>query len=78
MVEGALAHSRAEVALAETGIAGPTGGTAAKPVGLTYLAVARRGEQAAWERHVFAGTRAEVRRAAARRGLELLLALSRR
>lgn len=43
MAEGALAHSRAEVAVAITGIAGPTGGTATKPVGLVHFGLARKG-----------------------------------
>ncbi|HYO52397.1 CinA family protein [Archangium sp.] len=75
LAEGALARSRADVSLGETGISGPSGGSAAKPVGLVYLAVARRGGTSLCERHVFPGDRAEIRRAAARRGLELLLSL---
>ena len=42
MVLGALAHSRADIAVAVTGVAGPGGGSAAKPVGLVHLAAARR------------------------------------
>jgi nicotinamide-nucleotide amidase len=72
MAEGALARSRADVALAETGIAGPSGGTEAKPVGLVFLAVARRGAPTSCERHLFPGTRSQVRQAAAARALELL------
>lgn len=72
MAEGVLARSRAAVALAETGIAGPGGGTPAKPVGLVFLAVVRRGAAPVVERHVFPGDRRAVRLAAAARGLALL------
>lgn len=43
MVLGALAHSPADIAVAVTGVAGPGGGSAEKPVGLVHLAAARRG-----------------------------------
>jgi nicotinamide-nucleotide amidase len=43
MAEGALVHSNAALSVAVTGVAGPGGGTAAKPVGLVHIAAARTG-----------------------------------
>ena len=74
MAEGALAHARADVAVAVTGIAGPGGATPGKPVGLVYLALARRGTETAVERKHFPGDRAAVREATVLRALELLAA----
>jgi nicotinamide-nucleotide amidase len=74
MAEGALAHSRAGAVVSVTGIAGPGGGTATKPVGLVYIGCALRGGRPAVERHIFAGDRAAVRAATVKRALELLLA----
>jgi nicotinamide-nucleotide amidase len=80
MAQGALAHSRADIAVAITGIAGPDGGSAQKPVGTVVFAVARRGEEtpdgeAEAEMKLFPGDqgRGEVRRQAALVALELLL-----
>lgn len=73
MTAGALERSWADWAVAETGIAGPGGGTEAKPVGLVFIAVQRRGRAAVVERHRFEGDRRQVRQAAAARGLALLL-----
>lgn len=53
MADGALAHSPADIAVAVTGIAGPDGGTAEKPVGLVHLAAARRGGSALHEEKRF-------------------------
>ena len=72
MAAGALAASAAEVAVSATGIAGPGGATADKPVGLVYLGVCRRGAAAAHERHVFSGNRTAVRQAAVAAAFELL------
>jgi nicotinamide-nucleotide amidase len=45
MAEGALRNSRADIAVSVTGVAGPDGGSAEKPVGLVHLAAARRGRE---------------------------------
>lgn len=73
MAEGVLAHSRADIAVSVTGIAGPGGGSADKPVGLVFMGVARRGQPTRWERHVFSGDRSAVRLASTERALTLLL-----
>ena len=68
MAAGALARSGAQVALAISGIAGPTGGTPKKPVGTVWIAWAGPNEVTA-ERFHFAGDRAAVRQAAAEAAL---------
>ena len=65
MAEGALKHSRAQVAVAITGIAGPGGGSPDKPVGLVHFACAAIGQPTRHHAEVFAGDRAAVRLAAA-------------
>lgn len=62
MAQGALAHSRAQVAVAVTGIAGPGGGSAAKPVGTVWLGWATPDGVTSQVR-LFAGDRATVRQA---------------
>lgn len=64
MAEGALGHSRAQVALAVTGIAGPSGGTPEKPVGTVCFAWAGAGRATVSRRLLFAGDRQAVRRQA--------------
>ncbi len=72
MAEGALARSAAGIAVAVTGIAGPGGGTAAKPVGLVWFGLARTGRPTRTSNAIFTGDRNEVRRATVARALELL------
>ncbi len=69
MAEGALVHSHAQLALAVTGLAGPSGGTTEKPVGLVYLAFALTGQPAHTRRCVFAGDRLAIRAQAAAEAL---------
>ena len=72
MAEGARAASRADVAVAITGIAGPGGGSAEKPVGLVHLAVASpEGTRHLARRYSDLG-RTEIRRAAVKDALGLL------
>jgi nicotinamide-nucleotide amidase len=74
MAEGALAHSRADLAVAITGIAGPGGGSAEKPVGLVHFALARRGAATRHvERRFGPLTRSEIRESAVQQALEMLL-----
>jgi nicotinamide-nucleotide amidase len=73
MVAGALAHSAADLAIAVTGVAGPSGGTAEKPVGLVHLAVQRRGAPVQQAEHVFADSgRSAIRLATVREALTML------
>jgi nicotinamide-nucleotide amidase len=78
MAQGALKHSRADITVAITGVAGPGGGSDLKPVGTVVFARAERGEDpdaVNSEMKLFAptSTRAEVRFQAAVVALELLL-----
>ncbi len=61
MAAGALAHSRAQIAVAVTGIAGPAGASPGKPVGTVWLALARTSTPARAERLQLQGDRAAVR-----------------
>lgn len=72
MAEGAMAHSRADIAVSVTGVAGPEGGTAEKPVGLVCFGIARRGEAATSGRRVFAGDRTAIRAAAVAHAFALI------
>lgn len=74
MAEGALTHSRADIAIAVTGIAGPSGGTVIKPVGLVWFALATKGLRTRTERRVFTdGDRSFVRMRACETALMLIL-----
>jgi len=74
MAEGALGASGAGLAVAVTGIAGPGGGTEAKPVGLVHLAAALAGAGTRHQRHVFGGDRTAVRVATVEAALSMLFA----
>jgi nicotinamide-nucleotide amidase len=73
MVEGAIAHSRAQVAVAVTGIAGPDGGQPDKPVGTVWFAWKFPKKSIISEVCHFPGDRAAVRRATVAHALAKLL-----
>jgi nicotinamide-nucleotide amidase len=74
MAEGALVHSHAQVAVAVTGVAGPSGGSPAKPVGTVWFGFALPG-QVLTEKCHFDGDRAAVRQATVRHALTRLVEL---
>lgn len=74
MADGALSRSRAQLTIAVTGVAGPGGGSAEKPVGLVHFGCAMAGRETLHRREVFAGDRSNVRRETLRTALEMLLA----
>jgi nicotinamide-nucleotide amidase len=73
MAEGALTHSHAQVALAITGIAGPSGGTPEKPVGTVCFAWAGKKRDTNSIKQVFSGDRESVRRQAVAAALQGVL-----
>jgi len=75
MAAGALGHSRADCALAVSGIAGPTGATPGKPVGTVWFAWQRRGGECVTRREQFDGDRRTVRIQAVATALRGVLAL---
>jgi nicotinamide-nucleotide amidase len=74
LVAGAIARSGCDLAVAVTGIAGPGGGSEAKPVGLVHVAAGRRGGTVLHQRHLFPGDRSEIRLATVEAALSLALA----
>ncbi len=71
MAEGVLKLAKSDVAVSVTGIAGPTGGTPEKPVGLVYIGISGKNGTFTYENH-FSGGRDEVRRQTVERAFELL------
>ena len=75
MAEGAIRHSGAQLSVGVTGIAGPGGGSAEKPVGLVHIAAAREGRTVLHQRHLFGDIgRHEIRMRSVQAALKLLLA----
>jgi nicotinamide-nucleotide amidase len=77
MAQGAIARAPVDLAISVTGVAGPGGATATKPVGLMLFGLARRDGTCRTERLVFAGDRSAVRRFALEAALRLLEAEAR-
>jgi nicotinamide-nucleotide amidase len=75
MVTGALERSHAQVAVAVSGVAGPTGGTPEKPVGTVCFAWGIAGQPVRVETQCFSGTREDVRRQSVAHALSGVLAL---
>lgn len=76
MAQGALEFSRADLAVSVTGIAGPDGGSADKPVGLVYLGLATRKGVLMHYKCQFSGSREQVRMQAVHEALKILLSFS--
>lgn len=73
MAEGARKRARVDIAVSVTGVAGPGGGSAAKPVGLVHLACARQGRPTLHRRVLLKGNRAAVRRQSVAIALDMIL-----
>ena len=77
MAQGAVARAPVDLAISVTGLAGPGGGSAAKPVGLVIFGLARRNGPSRTEHRVVDGDRSSVRQAAVHTALSLLAAEAR-
>lgn len=73
MAEGALEHSSADISIAISGIAGPTGGSDEKPVGTVWLAWACQYQPTKAKRFLFKGNRSQIRQQAVQIALTLLI-----
>ncbi len=74
MAEGALARSKAALAIAVTGLAGPGGGSVDKPVGLIWFGLAQLGTRLHSERVIFPGDRTAIREATVAHAFALIRA----
>ncbi len=72
MAKGALEVFKTDIAIATTGIAGPTGGTKDKPLGTVWFGLSSKFESQVWQK-IYGGTRNEVRKAASDDALEALI-----
>ena len=74
MAQGALQRSHADIVVSVTGVAGPGGGSAEKPVGLVWFGLAQRGKPVASESRVFPGDRTAIRVATVEHAFALIRA----
>ena len=77
MATGALRHAPVDLAAGITGVAGPGGGTAEKPVGLVFISAAANGEPPVVRENHFKGDRDAIREASVAVALDMLLELAR-
>jgi nicotinamide-nucleotide amidase len=78
LAAGAIEHSRANVAVSVTGIAGPSGGSVAKPVGLVFIGLADRGGAVFHYKCLFKGDRDDIRLQSVKEALTMLLSFAER
>ena len=73
MATGALLKSGSDISVSVSGIAGPGGGSEEKPVGLVYIGIKSKDNDAKSYRFIFAGTREEVRLETVKKAIELVI-----
>ena len=76
MAKGGCQSANTNLSVSVTGIAGPSGGTDEKPVGLVWISAFRNDGVLQTERHLFKGNRKQIRTAACTHAISLLLRLS--
>ena len=76
MAKGGCQIARTDLSISLTGIAGPSGGSAEKPVGLVWISAFRKDGIQQTERHLFTGDRQHIRMLACKHAISLLLRLS--
>ena len=76
MAKGGCQIARTDLSISLTGIAGPSGGSAEKPVGLVWISAFRKDGIQETERHLFTGDRQQIRMLACAHAISLLLRLS--
>lgn len=73
MAIGALTASKADISIAVTGIAGPSGGTSEKPLGLVHLAIASKNSDTQHSSFIFKGNRKQIRQATTCEAMKMLI-----